>query len=290
MENELLRKYRPQNGTVARKPLILMGVVLLVVFNVFTLKSLAPASNSLSNSLALYNNERAVVPGRTILSERRSNSYLASNEHDYGPDGSMDTPNYPFIQCVAYINKTHSQRINQDLRSWVQDNYEKQHDTEPVIIPDPKSLTIPSNPAVPDSSVVPIQHMTRKVARHARIQSESKGQLQPYKSHEANYDDFIATIDRKNDTLYFVSFKRDHLILPATVQNQTQRPKLSLILPASMANLNKSIHVPTDHVPMLKIDCEVEDTKLVFVKHSHVPISCRNELFQYYSSIPETSI
>jgi len=197
MENELLRKYRPQNGTVARKPLILMGVVLLVVFNVFTLKSLAPASNSLSNSLALYNNERAVVPGRTILSERRSDSYLASNEHDYGPDGSMDTPNYPFIQCVAYINKTHSQRINQDLRSWVQDNYEKQHDTEPVIIPDPKSLTIPSNPAVPDSSVVPIQHMTRKVARHARIQSESKGQLQPYKSHEANYDDFIATIDRK---------------------------------------------------------------------------------------------
>jgi len=31
---------------------------------------------------------------------------------------------------------------------------------------------------------------------------------------------------------------KDHLIFPAKVQNQTQRPKMSLILPASMANLN----------------------------------------------------
>jgi len=100
---------------------------------------------------------------------------------------------------------------------------------------------------------------------------------------------FIQLIE-KNDTLYFVSFKRDHLILPATVQNQTQRPKMSLILPASMANLNKSIHVPTNHVPMIKIDCEVEDTKLVFVKRSHVPLSHQNELFEYYSSFPQASI
>jgi cyclic AMP-dependent transcription factor ATF-6 alpha len=293
MENELLKKYRQPNGPFpqARKPLILMGVILLVVFNVFTLKSLAPISNDPSGSLALYNNDGAVVPGRTILSDRRSNSYLASNEHDYGPDNNPSViPSYPFIQCVAYINKTHSQRINQDLHSWVQDNDKKQHDTQPNIIPDPKSLTIPSTSVLTDSSVAPIQHKTRKVARQTKIQSENKGQLQPYKTYEANYEDFIQTIDRKNDTLYFVSFKRDHLIFPATAQNQTQRPKMSLILPASMANLNKSIHVPINHVPMLKIDCEVEDTKLVFVKRSHVPLSYQNDLFQYYSSVPQASI
>lgn len=81
-----------------------MGVVLLVVFNVFTLRSLTPVSSDPSNSLALYNNEAAVVvPGRTILGK---NSNDNSYENDYGPD----IPNYPFIQCVAYINKTHSQR------------------------------------------------------------------------------------------------------------------------------------------------------------------------------------
>jgi hypothetical protein len=41
-----------------------------------------------------------------------------------------------------------------------------------------------------------------------RPQSATKGQLQPYKGYEPNYDDFIHAIDRKNDTLYFVSFKR----------------------------------------------------------------------------------
>ncbi|CAF1021772.1 unnamed protein product [Adineta steineri] len=293
MENELLKKYKVGHDAPflqKRKPLILMGIVLLVVFNVFTLKSLAPVSNDQSNLIDFYNNQGAIVPSRTILSDRRSknqDSYTTASDYDYGPNGNDNMRTYPYIQCVAYINKTHSQRINQDLRSWVQDHSEKQQDTEPMIIPDPNSLTISSNPVITttaDSSVVPLHHISRKVARQTKIQSESKGQLQPYKSFEANYDDFIHTLDRKNDTLYFVSFKRDHLILPATMQNQTQRPKMSLILPASMANLNKSIHVPTNHVPMIKIDCEVEDTKLVFVKRTHIPSAYQNDLFQYYSS------
>ncbi|CAF0946997.1 unnamed protein product [Rotaria sordida] len=306
MENEILKKYKIPNSPITtrtQKPLILMGILLLVVFNVFTLKSLSPISNQSSNPLDLYNNEGAIVPSRTILSHHRTNndkSYINSNEHDYGPDGTQNyndypsvIPNYPYIQCVAYINKTHSQRINRDLHSWVQDHNEKSAKSESVIIPDSKSLSLPSNEIVrskSDSSIEPLQHISRKVARETKYQSESKGHIQPYKTYEANYDDFIETLDRKNDTLYFVSFKRDHLIIPAKVQNQTQRPKMSLILPASMANLNKSLNVPKNHVPMIKIDCEVEDTKLVFVKHNHIPSSYRNDLFQYYSSTSQSSL
>jgi len=199
---------------------------------------------------------------------------------------------------VAYINKTHSQRINRELHSWVQDHYRKQENTDnkqPVTIPDLNSITIPTNPniaTVPASTEQ--QHVPRKVAelnrRTSKTQSTTKGQLQPYRGHDQNYDDFIHAIDRKNDTLYFVSFKRDHLILPATVTNQTQRPKMSLILPASMTHLNKSIHVPANHVPMIQIDCEVEDTKLVFVKQGHIPSYYRRELFRYYSSVPQTTV
>ena len=102
---------------------------------------------------------------------------------------------------------------------------------------------------------------------------------------------------------------QDHLIFPATTQNQTGRPKMSLILPASMANLNselsrrhhlsdehrfsprlESIHIPANHVPMIKIDCEVEDTKLVFVKRAHIPTSYRQDLFQYYSAGSQSTI
>lgn len=65
-----------------------------------------------------------------------------------------------------------------------------------MIIPDPKSVV-----------VAPVQHQTRKVAR-SRMQSTSKGQLEPYRTTEINYEEFVRAFERKNDTLYFISFKR----------------------------------------------------------------------------------
>ncbi len=81
---------------------------------------------------------------------------------------------------------------------------------------------------------------------------------------------------------------------------------MSLILPASITHLNsmnkhfilliklksflESIHVPPNHVPMIQIDCEVEDTKLVFVKQGHIPSYYRRELFRYYASVPQTTV
>ncbi|CAF0747226.1 unnamed protein product [Adineta ricciae] len=316
MENELLKTYKLGNGIAsprARKPLILMGIVLLVVLNIFTLNSWAPISTESSGSIALYdrhsgyNSEGTIIRGRTILSAARrgsnDNSYVASSDTDDGSNGNNDSliiPTYPFLQCVAFINKTHSQRINQDLRSWVQDHYrdeEKATDkTKPVTISNSNSISIPATPDVTSvsESQDQQQHISRKVAllnrRSSRIQPETRGQLQPYRRYEPNNEDFIRAIDRKNDTLYFVSFNRDHFILPATVTNQTQRPKMSLILPASVTHLNKSIHVPANHVPMIQIDCEVEDTKLVFVKRGHIPSSYRQDLFRYYSSVPQTTV
>lgn len=120
-----------------------MGIVLLVMFNIFTLKyvvvvgsrfvfigqssfrSLSPALSDSSGSIALYNghgdfnSERTILRGRTILSARRSNdnSLGASSDTDDGSggnptgnDNSSLITAYPYLQCVAYINKTHSQR------------------------------------------------------------------------------------------------------------------------------------------------------------------------------------
>lgn len=84
-------------------------------------------SNDPSNSIALYNrqsgynNEGSIVRGRTILSARSSSSsnddsYVANNDNYDGSGGSGNNDNssfittYPYLQCVAYINKTHSQR------------------------------------------------------------------------------------------------------------------------------------------------------------------------------------
>jgi len=323
VENELLKTYKLGANITsprARKPLILMGIVLLVIFNVFTLKSLSPNAMNPSGSLALYNarsafnGEQTIIRGRTILSAARrsssDDSYLTTDDNydnsaggnPSNPDDPPLIPAYPFLQCVAYINKTHSQRINRELHSWVQDHYRKYETTDnsaPVPLTDSNSISIPSKA---DSTLITdsiesssSHHVPRKLAVLNRRSSKSsssstRGQLQPYRGSEQNFDDFIHAIERRNDTLYFVSFKRDHLILPAIVTNQTQRPKMSLILPATMTHLNKSIHVPANHVPMIQIDCEVEDTKLVFVKRGHIPSFYRQDLFRYYSSVPQTTV
>lgn len=76
---------------------------------------------TLYNAHAGYNSEGTVVRGRTILSARRSrvdDSYLASSDNEDGAGGNGNNdhqnssfiPTYPYLQCVAYINKTHSQR------------------------------------------------------------------------------------------------------------------------------------------------------------------------------------
>lgn len=266
-ENELWKKYTPS----PRRSVKVMGIFLLVAFSFFSFQSFYP-TNQLGNTLAVYDNPSAIVPSRALLNKRSIESYPTE------PIANENPPNYPYLQCVAFINKTHSQRINRDLNSWIQTNDDKAQEAKPVIIPDPKSVV-----------VAPVQHQTRKVAR-SRMQSTSKGQLEPYRTTEINYEEFVRAFERKNDTLYFISFKRDQLVLPALSQNQTQRPKMSLILPASVANLNKSIHVPTNHIPMMKIDCEVDDTKLVFIQQSHIPSAYRDDLLQYYSSTPQATI
>jgi len=269
LTNEILQRYRPQQNRV-----VLMGVVLLVVFNIFALKMFIPqsTSNSLETIGFNVNNENAIVPSRTILSVDQTSI------SEYEPSIQQ----YPYLQCVAYLNKTHARRINQDLHSLAED-------LPSNVIPDPKSLSLPTQN----------HHVSRKMALHQQRQAAAasksvQNQLEPYRNSPAEttttFEDFVNSIERKNNTLYFVSFKRDHLILPASIQNQTERPKMSIILPASVANLNKSIQIPSNHVPMIKIDCEVEDTKLIFLKRSQIPPSFRQDLFQYYSSVSQSTI
>lgn len=176
-------------------------------------------SNPLETIGFNVNNENAIVRSRTILSVDQTSI------DEYEPPFQQ----YPYLQCVAYLNKTHARRINQDLHSLAED-------LPSNVIPDPKSLTLPTQN----------HHISRKMALHQQRQAASasksvQNQIEPYRNSPAEtttFDDFLNSIERKNNTLYFVSFKRDHLILPASVQNQTERPKMSIILPASMANLN----------------------------------------------------
>ncbi|KAM6472936.1 cyclic AMP-dependent transcription factor ATF-6 beta isoform 1-T1 [Liasis olivaceus] len=105
---------------------------------------------------------------------------------------------------------------------------------------------------------------------------DSLSQLQVYQHPDHTEHDFMDAIDRREDTFYVVSFRRDHLLLPAISHNKTSRPKMSLVMPA-MA-LNESLYGSSlGYEVMMQVDCEVMDTRVIHIKSSTVPPFLRRQ-------------
>lgn len=104
--------------------------------------------------------------------------------------------------------------------------------------------------------------------RHVQIFS-------PAYSNAMKYATFFEEIHRQDDTFYVVSFRADHLLLPALAHNKTFRPKMSLMLPAW--NLNNNNNASNDGlVTLMQIDCEVLNTSMIRIKESSIPENLRN--------------
>ncbi|KAI2644519.1 Cyclic AMP-dependent transcription factor ATF-6 beta [Labeo rohita] len=122
------------------------------------------------------------------------------------------------------------------------------------------------------------QHRKTNFSRYLPIQAHRsiESQLQVLPGPEISYSEFLDAIDRREDTFYVVSFRRDHLLLPAISHNKTTRPKMSLVMPA-MA-LNDSVYNSSQggYEMMMQVDCEVMDTRIIPIKSSVVPPSLRD--------------
>lgn len=109
---------------------------------------------------------------------------------------------------------------------------------------------------------------TNDYGKHVQIYS-------PAYSHAMKYATFFEEIHRQDDTFYVVSFRADHLLLPALAHNKTFRPKMALMLPAW--NLNNNNNASTDGlVTLMHIDCEVLNTSMIQIRESSIPDSLRN--------------
>ncbi|KAG7283650.1 hypothetical protein CRUP_020423 [Coryphaenoides rupestris] len=107
-----------------------------------------------------------------------------------------------------------------------------------------------------------------KSRRLSNSQQKPTRTILVYYAPHRTYSDFFDEINRRGDTFYVVSFRRDHLLLPATSHNKGRRPKMSLVLPAM--NINESV-IKDKFEVMMQIDCEVTDTRILHVRSSTIP-------------------
>lgn len=105
-----------------------------------------------------------------------------------------------------------------------------------------------------------------QTTRNAR----GENRVQVYNADTIKYAEFFDEIRRQDDTFYVVSFKGDHLLLPAVAHNKTHRPKMSLMLPA-VGNVGNRTLDSNGYFTLMQIDCEVVNTSMLHIKESSIP-------------------
>ncbi|KAM9384689.1 cyclic AMP-dependent transcription factor ATF-6 beta isoform 2-T2 [Pholidichthys leucotaenia] len=178
----------------------------------------------------------------------------------------QDIDRYFTSSDCRQFNRSESLRLADELRGWV---HRHQIDRK-------KSR---GKPKVVKKAKIPTKAQLRKTnfSRYLPIQTHRsiESQLQVLPGPEVTYSDFLDAIDRREDTFYVVSFRRDHLLLPAISHNKTSRPKMSLVMPAM--SVNESLYNSSQgYEMMMQVDCEVMDTRIIPIKSSAVPPSLRD--------------
>ncbi|KAL6064216.1 hypothetical protein STEG23_006322 [Scotinomys teguina] len=167
-----------------------------------------------------------------------------------------------------HFNRTESLRLADELSGWVQRHQRGRRKIPQRAQERQKSQLRKKSPPV---KPVPTQ-------APGPPERDPVGQLQLYRHPGRSQPEFLDAIDRREDTFYVVSFRRDHLLLPAISHNKTSRPKMSLVMPAMAPNETVSGRGPPgDYEEMMQIECEVMDTRVIHIKTSTVPPSLRKQ-------------
>ncbi|NXC97377.1 ATF6A factor, partial [Certhia familiaris] len=196
--------------------------------------------------------------------------------------------------CRPLINRTESLRLTHELRGWVhRHEVERTRSRSRRLSPgqqQQQQQQQQQRARAPQSSLgdkAGSQLMAMPYT-DTSLSRNSGNELQVYYASPRSYQDFFEAIHRREDTFYVVSFRRDHLLLPATTHNKTRRPKMSIVLPA--VNINENVINGQDYEVMMQIDCEVMDTRILHIKSSSVPPYLReqrrNHTGTFYSSSP----
>uniref|UniRef100_A0A673MZY3 Cyclic AMP-dependent transcription factor ATF-6 alpha-like n=1 Tax=Sinocyclocheilus rhinocerous TaxID=307959 RepID=A0A673MZY3_9TELE len=271
-ENSVLKATAPK-----RRAVCLMAVMVFLVFN------LGPMS-------LLGGDRGSTFPTAPAFSGRHLLGFSPESERNLESDRPQTDPSNPVNRledvvseqkalmvvkdplyfrtpppCQPPVNRTKCMKIAHELRGWVHRHEVERTKTRRMSNTQHRGRTILK--AADKRAEVP-QIMTQIQYTDSSEKTPSS-ELQVYYAPHRTYNDFFDELNRRGDTFYVISFRRDHLLLPATNHNKGSRPKMSVVLPAM--NYNESIIKDKEFEVMMQIDCEVMDTRILHIKSSTIP-------------------
>ncbi|XP_076873485.1 cyclic AMP-dependent transcription factor ATF-6 alpha [Brachyhypopomus gauderio] len=276
-ENTVLKATAPK-----RRAVCLMVVLVFLVFNVgpmmlfedTTSPIMAPRPGPSSRHLLDFSPEPDRDAGSRTVEWGPSNTAHRPEGGGASPEEKAlmvvkrDPVFRPAPPCQPAVNKTKCMKMASELRGWVY-----RHETERTKSgrssgggggghPRGRTILRANSKKAEVAQIVTMQYSDSSEKRPGN-------ELQVYYAPRHIYTDFFDEINRRGDTFYVVSFRRDHLLLPATNHNRGRRPKMSLVLPAM--KVNDSVIKDKEFEVMMQIDCEVTDTRILHVKSSSIP-------------------
>lgn len=188
--------------------------------------------------------------------------------------------------CQPPVNRTKCIKIAHELRGWVHRHEVERTKTRRMSNTQHRGRTFMKA----SSKQADVPQIMSQIQYTDSSEKNPGSELQVYYAPHRTYNDFFDELNRRGDTFYVISFRRDHLLLPATNHNKGSRPKMSVVLPAM--NYNESIIKDKDYEVMMQIDCEVMDTKILHIKSSSIPPILRvnqTETSSFYHATPSNN-
>ncbi|XP_066227448.1 cyclic AMP-dependent transcription factor ATF-6 alpha isoform X2 [Saccopteryx leptura] len=273
-ENQRLKVPSPK-----RRAICVMILVAFVILNYGPFSMLDQDSRRMSPSVNPANQRRHLLE---FSAKDAADSIVQRDSHRFDHSVSDDKAlmvlseepvlYLPPPPCQPLINTTESLRLNHELRGWVHRHEVERTKLRRVTNSQQRTRILQGALEQGSSS----QLMAVQYTETTSISRNSGSELQVYYPSPRSYQDFFNAIRRRGDTFYVVSFRRDHLLLPATTHNKTTRPKMSIVLPA--ININENVIDGQDYEVMMQIDCQVMDARVLHVRSASVPPHLRDPL------------
>ncbi|CAO2638282.1 Cyclic AMP-dependent transcription factor ATF-6 alpha [Lemmus lemmus] len=291
-ENQRLKVPSPK-----RRAVCVMIVLAFIVLNYGPMSMLEQDSRRVKPSVNPANQRRHLLEFSAKEVQDPSDGINQKNSYRYDHSVSNDKAlmvlseepllYIPPPPCQPLINTTESLRLNHELRGWVHRHEVERTKSRRMTNHQQKTRILQGALEQGSNS----QLMAVQYTETTSISRNSGNELQVYYASPGSYQGFFEAIRRRGDTFYVVSFRRDHLLLPATTHNKTTRPKMSIVLPA--ININDNVINGQDYEVMMQIDCQVMDTRILHIKSSSVPPYLRdhqrNQTNTFFGPPPTTT-
>nr|XP_027198421.1 homeobox protein 4-like [Dermatophagoides pteronyssinus] len=249
-----------------------------------------PNQNFTANSFNNDGNDHHIL--RKLLWKGEEQDYFRkfSTNNFQSQNSQQYYSNQTKIGCENYYNRTDLIRLENELRGWLtrfklEENEsrrrQQQHSTSSKS--KKKLLYNLKHVPIPRLKLWMIQKQRYMDYLNEESPSEHSSSSFDDDSHFVPYDleNLMSTIHRRDDTFYYLSYpSKGHLILPPMSNRTDIRPRFSFLIPTvynfnqQSNNSNNTNHhnhnetgltLPSDHLYMLQIDCQVINTKVTLI-------------------------